>query len=80
MTKIDLSLQLPDDVAREAKEAGLLSGPAVAQLLRAEIRRQAAGRLAAGAARAATAGGGPLDMADLQDEIDSVRKQRTRGN
>lgn len=80
MTKIDLSLQLPDDVAREAREAGLLSGRAVVQLLRAEIRRQAAGRLAAGAARATAAGSGRLDMAELQEEIDAVRKQRTRRN
>ncbi len=74
MTKVDLTLDLPDRVAREAKEAGLLSGRAVARLLRAEIRRQAAGRLLSGAARASATGSEPLSMAELQSEIDAVRK------
>ena len=74
MTKVDLTLDLPDRVAREAKEAGLLSGRAVARLLRAEIRRQAADRLLSGAARANAIGSEPLSMAELQSEIDAVRE------
>jgi hypothetical protein len=42
MTKIDLTLALPDRLAVEAKEAGLLSARAVARLLREELRRRAA--------------------------------------
>jgi hypothetical protein len=79
MTKIDLSLDLPDRVAREAKEAGLLSARAVAQLLRAEIRRRAASRLNAGAERASAKGSKPLSMAELQNEIDAARKERRSG-
>ncbi|HEY6814939.1 MAG TPA: hypothetical protein VI168_05320, partial [Croceibacterium sp.] len=62
MTKIDLSLELPASVAREAEEAGLLSPRAVARLLREEIRRRAAQRLIDGAARASAAGSIPLSM------------------
>ena len=73
MTKIDLSLDLPDRVAREARESGLLSPAAVARMLREEIRRQAAARLVAGAK---AAGGTPPAMAELQHEIAAVRKDR----
>ena len=79
MTKIDLSLDLPDRVAIEAREAGLLSARAVARLLRDEIRRQAAGRLLAGAGRANVAGSKPLPMAEIQSEIDAVRKSVRAG-
>lgn len=79
MTKIDLTLDLPDGVAREAREAGLLSPRAMARLLRAEIRRQAAGRLLSGVARATATGTKPLSMSDLQSEIAAVRDERRSG-
>lgn len=74
MTEIDLKLDLPDSVAREAKAAGLLSPRAVARLLREEIRRRAIERLRAGAARASAAGSKPLSMAEIQEEVEAVRK------
>ena len=76
MTKVDLTLELPDGVAREAKAAGLLSSAAVARLVRAEMRRQAAERLLAGAARVNAAGIKPMSMAEIQKEVDAVRKER----
>lgn len=79
MTKIDLTLDLPDRVARDARDAGLLSPRAMARLLRAEIRRQAAGRLLSGAARAGAASSSPLSMVELQREIDAVRRKRRSG-
>ena len=75
MTKIDLTLDLPDRVARDARDAGLLSPRAMARLLRAEIRRQAAERLLSRAGRADS----PLSMAELQSEIDAVRRERRSG-
>lgn len=74
MTKIDLTLNLPDSVAREAGQAGLLSARAVARLLRAEMRRQAAGRLLAGASASRA-----MSMAEIQSEVDAVRKMRRSG-
>lgn len=79
MTKVDLTLNLPDRMAREAEEAGLLSERAVARLLRAEIRRQAAGRLLSGAERARAAGSKPLSMVELRREVDAVREGRRSG-
>ena len=76
MTKVDLTLDLPDRVAREADAAGLLSAAAIARLVRAEIRRQAAERLRAGAARVNAAGIEPMSFAEIQKEVDAVRKAR----
>jgi hypothetical protein len=76
MTKVVLTLELPDGVAREAKAAGLLSPAAVARLVRAEMRRQAAERLLTGAARVKVAGIKPMSLAEIQKEVDAVRKDR----
>jgi hypothetical protein len=78
MTSIVLTLDLPDKLAREAEAAGLLSPRAVAQLLRDGVRRKAAARLLAGAARATAAGSKPMSMAEIQREVASVRASGKR--
>ena len=78
MTSINLTLDIPDSLAREAEAAGLLSPRAVAQLLRDGVRRKAAERLLAGAARATAVGSKPMSMAELQREIDAVRASGKR--
>ena len=74
MTSIDLKLELPDRLAREAEAAGLLSSRAVARLLREEIRRAAFRRISEGAERVRKAGIPPLSFAEIQREVDAVRK------
>jgi len=74
MTKVDLKLELPDSLAREADAAGLLSSRAVARLLREEMRRAAFRRIAEGAERVREAGLRPLSLAEIQREVDKVRK------
>jgi hypothetical protein len=74
MTKVDLKLELPDSLAREAEAAGLLSSRAVARLLREEMRRAAFRRIAEGAERVRKAGIPPLSLAEIQREVDEVRK------
>ena len=74
MTSIDLKLELPDKLAREAEAAGLLSPRAVARLLREEMRRAAFRRIAEGAERIREAGIPPLSLAEIQREVDKVRK------
>jgi hypothetical protein len=74
MTKVDLTLNLPDELAARAEAAGLLSSRELARLLRAEIKRQAAAELVAGANRAAAASSKPMSMREIQDEVDAVRK------
>lgn len=74
MTKLQLTVELPDSLAHEAAEAGLLTPRALAQMLRDRVRRDAADKLLAGAERASAAGSQPWSMAELQAEIDSVRQ------
>lgn len=76
MTNLELKLNLPDQLAREARAAGLLTSDALAQLLRDAMRRRAAQALLAGAARATAAGSTPLSMKTIQAEVLAVRRSR----
>ena len=76
MTTLELKLNLPDRLAREAQAAGLLTPRALADLLKDAMRRHAAQTLLAGAARATAAGSKPLSMDEIQAEVDAVRKAR----
>jgi len=78
MTTLELKLDLPDRVVREAQAAGLLTSRAMAGILKDAVRRQAARALLAGAARAKAAGGKPLSMDEIQAEVIAVRKARRR--
>jgi hypothetical protein len=42
MTEVEITLDLPDRLAAEAKEFGLLSSQGIARLLREELQRRAA--------------------------------------
>ena len=76
MTTLEVKLDLPDRLAREAQAAGLLTPQALARLLRDAMRRQAAQTLLAGAARASRAGSEPLSMDEIQTEVNAVRRSR----
>jgi hypothetical protein len=76
MTSIDLTLNLPDRLARAAKDAGLLSPRGLARLLRDEMRREAARQLREAAARASAGGGKPMSLMEIQREVDAVRKEQ----
>lgn len=75
MTKLELSINLPDRLAREAREAGLLAPAALTALIESGLRQQAAGRIRA--ARSKTGGEAPLSLAALQALVASVRNQQT---
>jgi len=79
MTTLEVKLDLPDRLAREAQAAGLLEPRALAQLLKDAMRRQAAQALLAGAARATAAGSKPLSMDEIQAEVNAVRAARHKG-
>jgi hypothetical protein len=72
MTTLELKLNLPDRLAREAQAAGLLTPAALSDLHKDAIRRRAAQGLLAGAAR----GRKPLSMSELQSEVNTVRRAR----
>ena len=76
MTNLELKLNLPDRLAREAQAAGLLKPEALAQLLKDAMRRRAGQSLLAGAARATQSGSKPMSMKEIQAEVSSVRRAR----
>ena len=76
MTTLELKLNLPDRLAREAQAAGLLTPEALSDLLKDAMRRRAAQALLAGAERASKAGSKPLSMDEIQSEVNAVRRAR----
>jgi hypothetical protein len=76
MTLLQLKVKVPDDLAREAEAAGLLTPKSLSNLLREAMRRQAGERLLAGVTRAKRAGSRPLSMRALQKEVKAVRAAR----
>jgi post-segregation antitoxin (ccd killing protein) len=78
-TSVELRVKLPERLARDARDAGLLSPPAIRALLRQAMRRRAAAhRFLGNAARVAAAGVSPLTEDEIQAEIDALRKSRRR--
>lgn len=76
MTTLEVKLDLPDRLAREAMAAGLLTPKALSQLLKDAMQRRAAQTLLAGAKRATEAGSKALSMREIQAEVNAVRKVR----
>jgi post-segregation antitoxin (ccd killing protein) len=75
MTTLELTLNLPDGLAQEAKAAGLLTPEAIEQMLKRELKRRA-GELLLESARALQAVEPRLTEAEIQAEIDAARAQR----
>lgn len=73
MSSIELKLDLPDSLAREAKANGLLTPEAIASLLRAEIRRRRVDKLFDVAYRLAALDA-PLSEAEVEAEIAAARQ------
>ena len=76
MTTLEVTLDLPDRLARQAEAAGLLTPKALRGLLKDAIQRRAAQELLAGAARAAQAGSKAPSMKTIQAEVEAVRRER----
>ncbi len=76
---VELRVKLPQRLARDARDAGLLSPPAIRALQRQAMRRRAAvRRFLANAARVAAAGVPPLPEDEIQAEIEALRKARRK--
>jgi hypothetical protein len=76
MTRLEVRLDLPDRLAREAQAAGMLTPRALSRLLKEAMQRRAAQTLLAGAGRATQAGSKPMSMRAIQAEVDAVRRER----
>lgn len=72
MSSVEIKLNLPDNLAREAETSGLLRPEAIESLLREEIRRRRVNNLFAAADRSA-ASDSPLTETELEAEIAAVR-------
>jgi len=66
MTTLQLKLTLPDELAKQARAAGLLKSEAIVAMLRERLRQQAGEEL-------------PMTEEEIQAEIDAVRKARKAG-
>ncbi len=75
MSSLEVKLDLPDSLAREAEANGLLTPEAIESLLRAEIRRRRVNKLFEAADRLATFDA-PLTEAEVEAEIAAVRQAR----
>jgi hypothetical protein len=76
MTTLEVRLDLPERLAREALAAGLLTPKALREMVKDAMRRRAAQTLLAGAARASATGRKPLSMKEIQSEVNAVRRER----
>jgi hypothetical protein len=72
----EVTLTLPEPLAGEAEEAGLLTPEVLERLLREEIRRRRVDRLFAAADRLAGAGGAELTPDEVEAEIEAARRER----
>lgn len=72
----ELVLKLPDSLAKEAAQAGLLSEAEIERLLREEIRRRQLGELFDAMDRMAAVEGEPMTEDEIQAEIDAARAAR----
>jgi len=71
-----LTIDLPDNIAKQAKDAGLLTPETLAQLLKEAVRRQAGRRLLDAAKRIQAASIPPMSDEEIIAEVKAVRAER----
>lgn len=71
-----LTIDLPDNLIKEAKNAGLLAPNAIEAMLRKTLRHQATDELFIAADKLANASFPPMTMEEIQQEVNAVRAQK----
>ena len=71
-----LTIELPDQLVDEARDAGLLSPEAIESLLREQLRKRATGELLEMADRLAAVDLPPMSEEEVQAEVDVFRAER----
>ncbi len=79
MTRLNLELELPDQLAEQARREGLLSPVVVQRLIEEAIRRLAGQRFLKTLDRLATVEP-RLTPEEIQAEIDAARRERRQRN
>ena len=73
-----IAIDLPDELAEEARSHGLLESAAVEAMIRGALRQRAGRELLEAADKLAAAKFPPMTMAEIQAEVDAVRSERRR--
>ena len=76
MTTLELTLNLPDELANKAQAAGLLNSEAIEKLLRAQLRKQAGEELRVMLTKVSTSGTPPMSEDEIQAEVEAYRAER----
>lgn len=71
----ELTVKLPDDLARQIRAAGLLDEAALEKVFRDALRKQAVGELFAGLDEIEALKLPPMTEADVQAEINATREE-----
>jgi hypothetical protein len=71
-----LTVTLPDDLATDAERLGVLRPEDLEELIRAEVRRRAAGRLLETIDRITAANIPPMSPEEIEAEIEAARAER----
>ena len=80
MMTLQVKLDLPDSLAKEASNLGLLEPQALHNMLREAVRRRHIARLTEARERVAATGIPPLTMEKIQTEIEADRAERSGKN
>jgi hypothetical protein len=80
MTTLQVKLDSPDRLAKEASTLGLLEPQALQTMLREAVRRRHIARLTEAREHIAAAGIPPLTMEEIQSEIEADRSERRSKN
>lgn len=76
MTTLELTLNLPDELANQAQAAGLLNSESIEKLLREQLRKQAGEELRAMLNKVSASDEPPMSEDEIQAEINAYRAER----
>lgn len=74
-----VQIELPEELARKAREAGLLAPDSIERVLREALRREAFEELLSVAEKVEAAGIPPMSMEEINAEIQAYRAEHRRG-
>ena len=76
MTTLELTLNLPDELASKAQAAGLLNSETIEKLLREQLRKRAGEELRAILNKIDASDEPPMSEDEIQAEINAYRAER----
>ncbi len=76
MTTLELTLNLPDELANQAQAAGLLNSEAIENLLREQLCKRAGEELRAMLNKVSASNEPPMSEDEIQAEINTYRAER----